>query len=80
MTRDLSAVGCTGVITVATRGAAGMGEVLISYRGGSEALLAWSDTPLPKGTEVLVIDVRGPRTVHVVPADDLGLRPPFTGR
>ena len=78
MTRDLSVVGCTGIITVATRGADGMGEVLISYRGGSEALLAWSDTPLPKGTNVLVIEVRGPRTVHVVRADDLGARSPFT--
>ncbi|MDT7674386.1 MAG: hypothetical protein QOD82_2288, partial [Pseudonocardiales bacterium] len=34
--RDLSAVGAVGVLTVATRGGQGAGEVLISLRGGSE--------------------------------------------
>jgi hypothetical protein len=71
--RDLSAIGCIGVLSVATRGEAGAGEVVISVRGGTEALLAWSAQPLPKGTEVLVIDVRGPQTVQVEPATGLGL-------
>ena len=66
MTHDVSAVGCRGVLTVATRGAAGPGEVLIPIRGGSETYLAWSDTPLARGTAVLVIDSRGARTVDVV--------------
>ena len=52
---------------VATRGAAGAGEVMLRLRGGSEAYLAWSADPLPKGAYVLVIDLKGPRTVDVVP-------------
>jgi hypothetical protein len=71
--RDLSAIGCLGVVSVATRGAAGTGEVMISVRGGSEAFLAWSDQPLAKGVQVVVVDVRGPRTVQVVPSDDVGI-------
>jgi hypothetical protein len=71
--RDLSSVGSVGVLTVATRGGQGAGEVLISLRGGSESLLAWSDEPLPKGTDVLVVDVIASRTVRVVRADAAGL-------
>ncbi|MDT7563243.1 MAG: hypothetical protein QOK26_71 [Pseudonocardiales bacterium] len=71
--RDLSAVGTVGVLTVATRGGQGAGEVLISLRGGSESLLAWSDEPLPKGTDVLVVDVLASRTVRVVRAEAGGL-------
>ncbi|MHB1433338.1 MAG: hypothetical protein ACYCVZ_14610 [Streptosporangiaceae bacterium] len=65
MVADVSAIGCFGVITVATRGPAGPGEVLVKIRGGSEAFLAWSPEPLPKGTTVLVIEERGARTVDV---------------
>jgi membrane protein implicated in regulation of membrane protease activity len=64
---DVSVVGCVGSLIVATRGVAGPGEVLLSVRGSKEAYLAWSDQPLPRGTEVLVIDVRGARTVLVEP-------------
>jgi hypothetical protein len=64
--RDLSVVGCVGVLTLGTRGSAGPGEVLIKIRGGSETLLAWSDEPLPQGGSVLIVDLRGPRTVDVV--------------
>ncbi len=71
--RDLSAVGCLGVLTVATRGVQGAGEVLVSVRGGSESYLAWSDDPLPKGTQVIVVDVIASRTVHVVRSDSAGL-------
>jgi hypothetical protein len=39
--------------------------VLVKIRGGSEAYIAWSPTPLPKGTTVLVIESRGHRTVDV---------------
>jgi hypothetical protein len=73
--RDESAVGCVGVLVVATRGADGPGEVLVRIRGGSEAYLAWSETPLPRGATVLVIESRGARTVDVTawedPADPL---------
>jgi hypothetical protein len=64
---DVSVVGCVGSLIVATRGSAGPGEVLLSVRGSKEAYLAWSDEPLPRGTEVLVIDTQGVRTVLVEP-------------
>lgn len=67
MHADLSPHGCTGVLVVGTRGAGGPGEVLIKIRGGLETFLAWSDTELPKGTTVLVVETRGRRTVEVVP-------------
>ena len=62
---NVSAVGCIGVLTVATRGEAGPGEVLVKIRGGSEEFIAWSPEPLPKGTSVLVIEERGSRAVDV---------------
>jgi membrane protein implicated in regulation of membrane protease activity len=65
--RDVSVIGCIGSVIVPTRGANGVGEVLLNVRGTKEAYLAWSAEPLPKGTEVLVIDVRGARTVVVEP-------------
>ena len=69
-----------GVLIVATRGAAGPGEVRIRIRGGSENYLAWSESPLPKGATVLVIDYRGPRTVDVMEwADPLGEAPKIPG-
>jgi membrane protein implicated in regulation of membrane protease activity len=64
---DVSVIGCVGSLIVATRGAAGAGEVLLRVRGTKEAYLAWSEQPLPRGTEVLVIDVRSARTVVVEP-------------
>lgn len=66
MTSDESAVGCSGTLLVATRGAAGPGEVLVKVRGGTEAYLAWSEQPLAKGTEVLVFNSRGERAVDVM--------------
>jgi hypothetical protein len=65
MVANVSAIGCEGVITVATRGSAGPGEVLVKIRGGSEEFIAWSPEPLAKGTAVLVINERGSRTVDV---------------
>jgi hypothetical protein len=67
---DQSLIGAIGVIAVATRGADGPGEVLVKVRGGTEAYLAWSDKPLPKGATVLVIETRGARTVDVSEWDD----------
>ena len=60
-------VGATGVLVVATRGPAGAGEAMIRFRGGTESYLAWSDEPLPRGTTVLVVAVRGARQVTVIP-------------
>ena len=68
--RDESAIGRVGVIVVATRGPAGPGEVLVKIRGGSETYLAWSETPLPRGATVLVVDSRGARTVDVAEWED----------
>ena len=80
MARDDSAIGTIGIIVIATRGAAGPGEVQVRIRGGSEKFLAWSEAPLPKGTTVLITDSRGRRTVDVMKWDDpLGEAPAFPG-
>jgi hypothetical protein len=80
LARDESSVGSIGVLTVATRGDDGPGEVLIRIRGGSEAFLAWSDKPLPKGATVLVIESRGLRAVDVIEWEDvLGDSPRIPG-
>ena len=65
MARDEALIGAIGVLTVATRGSAGPGEVLVPVRGGKEAFIAWSPEPLPKGATVLVIESRGHRAVDV---------------
>jgi hypothetical protein len=65
--RDESALGSIGVLTLGTRGTAGPGEALLKIRGGTEVYIAWSERPLPRGTQVLALGVRGPRTVEVVP-------------
>ena len=64
---DSEVVGATGLIVVATRGAAGPGEVVLRLRGGSEALLARSSEPIAKGATVVVIEYLGSRTVLVAP-------------
>jgi hypothetical protein len=71
LARDESSIGCVGVLSVATRGDDGPGEVLIKIRGGSEAFLAWSDQPLPRGATVLVIESRGARAVDVIEWEDV---------
>jgi hypothetical protein len=65
MARETSLIGCIGVLSVATRGSDGPGEVMVKIRGGSEAYIAWSPAPLPRGATVLVIESRGSRTVDV---------------
>ncbi len=66
MDGDPTAVGRVGVLTHATRGPNGPGEVLIKIRGGSETFLAWSDEAIPVGAQVLVVESRGARAVTVV--------------
>jgi membrane protein implicated in regulation of membrane protease activity len=75
---DVSVVGCVGSLIVATRGAAGAGEVLLTLHGSKEAYLAWSEQPLPRGTEVLVTDIRGARTVQVEPWPGFDVLTPLT--
>jgi hypothetical protein len=80
LARDENCVGSVGVLTVATRGGAGPGEVRIKIRGGSETFLAWSEKPLPRGATVLVIDSRGARAVDVIGWEDaLGEIPRIPG-
>ena len=80
MARDEACVGSVGVLTVATRGGAGPGEVRIKIRGGSESFLAWSEQPLPRGATVLVIESRGARAVDVIEWEDaLGDSPRIPG-
>lgn len=67
---DDDAIGCRGALVLATRGPDGPGEVMLRIRGGREAYLAWSDEPLPAGTQVIAIDLRSARTVDVVPWTD----------
>jgi hypothetical protein len=67
---DESLIGSIGEIIIATRGAAGPGEVLVKIRGGSEAFIAWSSEPIPRGSTVLVINNRGTRSVDVSPWTD----------
>jgi hypothetical protein len=62
---DESLIGSIGVLLIATRGAQGPGEVLLKIRGGSEAYLAYSPEPIPRGSTVLVINDRGTRSVDV---------------
>jgi hypothetical protein len=66
---DQSAVGAIGVLVVATRGPDGPGEVMLRIGGGTEAYLAWSEAPLPRGSEVLVFNSRGDRSVDVMQFD-----------
>ncbi len=67
MAGDESLIGAIGVVLIATRGTEGPGEVLVKIRGGSEAFIAWSVEPIPRGSTVLVINNRGTRTVDVSP-------------
>jgi hypothetical protein len=63
--REVSVIGSIGVLLIGTRGQRGPGEVLVKIRGGSEAYIAWSPDPIPKGATVLVIESRGARSVDV---------------
>jgi len=62
---DESPVGLTGRIVTPTRGSAGVGEVEVRIRGGTELFIARSTEPLARGCAVIVLGVLGPRTVAV---------------
>ena len=67
MTPDQTVVGTTGRLILPTRGPDGPGEVMLAVRGrGTEAYIAWSEEPLPRGCEVLVWNSRGDRSVDVL--------------
>ena len=69
-------IGARGTVSVAIRGPDGPGEVMLRYRGGTEAYVAYSDRPIPSGTTVVVYDHRGGRVVDVSP---LGIEPTEEG-
>lgn len=54
-------------VVTRVRGPAGPGEVRVLLRGCYEHLLAYSDSCLEPGAEVLVIDHHGAGAVDVVP-------------
>jgi hypothetical protein len=54
-----------GTITIATRGDDGPGEVELAVDGGSGTFIAYSDDRLPRGTSVVVIEIRPNRKVDV---------------
>lgn len=66
---DDEVVGRVGHVTTRIRGADKPGEVTVSIRGGAECFIAYSDEPIERSTEVLVVASRGHRSVDVIPVD-----------
>jgi hypothetical protein len=64
---DPEVIGKAGRVIVRVRGADGPGEVLVRVRGGTEALIAFSDVVIERDAEVLVTHSHGDRCVDVVP-------------
>jgi membrane protein implicated in regulation of membrane protease activity len=58
-------IGARGVLTLATRGAEGPGEVQVELNGAATTFIAYSQEPLERGTQVVVYDVLGARKVNV---------------
>ncbi len=67
MASDEQVSGLSGRLTIATRGAAGPGEVSLRTAGGTESYIAFSEVPIPRGATVLVLSFEGARTVNVMP-------------
>jgi membrane-bound ClpP family serine protease len=63
---DEAAVGKVGEVVVRVRGEDGPGEIVTIVRGMRERFIAYSETPIDRGQRVLVLSVRGPRTVNVM--------------
>ena len=64
---DHEVTGKVGQVIVRVRGKDGPGEVLVGIRGGTEAFIAFADSPIELDTDVLVVSSRGERSVDVVP-------------
>jgi len=58
-------VGTIGHLSMRIPGPGRPGEVLLSVRGGSEPFIAYSDEPVPAGSQVLVVASRPGRVVDV---------------
>jgi hypothetical protein len=64
---DHDPVGLTGQLTIRTRGESGPGEVCVRIRGGRETFIAFSDSAIPVGATVLIVESLRNRAVTVVP-------------
>jgi membrane protein implicated in regulation of membrane protease activity len=62
-----SAVGKVGRVVVRIRGGEQPGEVALPLQGTTELWIAYAETELPVGADVLVIGFRGGRRIDVVP-------------
>jgi hypothetical protein len=62
---DPAVVGKVGEVVVRVRGEDGPGEIVTTVRGMREVLIAYSETPIDIGEHVLVLSIRGPRSVDV---------------
>jgi hypothetical protein len=58
-------IGSRGVLTVATRGKEGPGEVQVELNGASTTFIAYSDAPIDRGAQVVIYDTFGGRKVNV---------------
>jgi len=64
---DAAVVGKVGDVLVRVRGGDAPGEIVTIVRGTRETFLAYAEDPIEAGSKVLVIGVRGPRSVDVLP-------------
>lgn len=58
-------IGTRGVLTIATRGKDGPGEVQVELNGLATTFIAYCDHPLERGTPVVVYETLGGRKVSV---------------
>jgi membrane protein implicated in regulation of membrane protease activity len=65
---DVDVEGALGVVCLRIKGGASPGEVRVAVRGTFETFIAYCDEELAAGTEVLIFNSRGPRSVDVMRA------------
>ena len=63
---DSAVIGKVAEVVLRVRGGESPGEVVTTVHGIRETLIAYAETPIDRGQQVLVIGVRGPRTVDVI--------------
>ena len=60
-------VGRSARVTLAIPGGPTPGEVLVRVRGGTETYMAFAESPVEEGAEVVVLADRGGRMLSVAP-------------
>jgi hypothetical protein len=73
-----SAIGKVATVVTRVRGTAGPGEVRVLVGGTWDTFLAYSETVLECGREVLITGVHSPGSFHVIPSGNPGDRNPYT--